>query len=327
MRTRSVLIVLFEGLASLDVSGPLNVFAGANRLMQSPSGRTPYSIVTAGPGGKPVRTAWGLHLTPDIDLDSAEAPHTLLVPGGLPDPQGEVALDTDVVAWLRQYAPGAKRVVSICSGTFLLAEAGLLTDRHVTAHWAQAAKLAAEQPSTRVSPDPIFIRDGHISTSAGALSGIDLALNIVEEDLGRDVAQTIARYLVVFLRRPGNQNQLSTQLLTQLASRPSVREVQHWIADHPTEDLSVEALAKRAHLSPRQFTRAFTAETGTSPGRFVDQTRLETARRLLDETDESIEHVARASGYPSSEAMRRAFQRTLSLSPARYRRAGEVRRV
>jgi len=302
--------------------GPLNVFAGANRVLADSSGgaaTAPYSIVTASPGGRPVRTAWGLLLTPDADLGTMQAPHTLVVPGRPPDPNGTIPTDPEVVAWLRRHGARTPRIVSVCTGTFLLAEAGLLVDRRVTTHWSQADKLAAEHPEARICPEPVFVRDEQVSTSAGATSGIDLALDIVEEDLGRDMARTIARYMVVFLRRPGSQPQISNQLRAQLANRPPLREVQHWIADHPDADLSVEALARRAHLSPRQFTRAFTAETGTPPGRFVDRARLETAQRMLEDTQDSIEQVACASGYANPETMRRAFQRALGISPTQYR--------
>ena len=325
MRTRTVLVVLFDGVDALDVVSPVEVLTAANvHVARTTSDKAPYSIRTASPGGTPVRSPSGLTLVPDTDLNTATAPHTLLVPGPYGG-WGDLAPDPQVVNWLRQHAARCRRIVSMCTGAFLLAQAGLLTGRRVTTHWSQADRLARACPGAQVDPDPIFIRDGRVSTSAGGISVMDLALALVEEDLGREAALTLARYLIVFLRRPGNQRQFSTHLLAQLADRPSLREVQHWIATHPDADLTVDTLAQRANLSARQFTRAFTAEIGTPPGRYVDQTRLETARRLLEETRDSIEHVARASGYPTPEAMRRAFQRTLDLSPAQYRqRFGDV---
>jgi transcriptional regulator GlxA family with amidase domain len=171
-----------------------------------------------------------------------------------------------------------------------------------------------------VDPEPIFVRDGKVSTSAGVTSGIDLALAIVEEDLGRDVALTIARHLVMFLRRPGNQTQFSAQLTVQAAERRPVRDVQQWITEHPAAILSVEALAERANLSPRQFARVFTAETGMTPGRYVDRVRLEAARRKLEDTEAGITRIAKDCGYGTPESMRRAFVKALGVSPAEYRR-------
>jgi transcriptional regulator GlxA family with amidase domain len=190
----------------------------------------------------------------------------------------------------------------------------------VTTHWAYCDRLARDHPAIEVDPDPIYVRDGHVATSAGVTAGIDLALALVEEDLGRDAALTVARYLVVFLRRPGNQAQFSAQLSAQTARREPLREVQHWITEHPGDDLCVESLAARARLSPRHFARAFQSETGMTPGRYVDTVRLEHARRLLEDTTDGIEQIARASGYGTPEAMRRAFIRTLGSAPAEYRR-------
>jgi len=211
-------------------------------------------------------------------------------------------------------------LVSVCTGAFLLAEAGLLDRRRVTTHWAYCATLAARFPEITVDPDPIFVRDGNVITSAGVTAGIDLALALVEDDLGRDAALDIARHLVVFLRRPANQAQFSTQLAAQLADREPLREVQRWIADHPAADLSVQTLAHRASLSPRQFARAFAAEVGMPPGRYVDRVRLETARRRMEDTSDGVEETARLCGYGTPEGMRRAFIRALGVSPAEYRR-------
>ncbi|MGH7317766.1 MAG: GlxA family transcriptional regulator, partial [Candidatus Rokuibacteriota bacterium] len=207
-----------------------------------------------------------------------------------------------------------------CTGAFLLAEAGLLAGRRATTHWAYCATMAARYPDILVETEPIFVRDGEVSTSAGVTAGIDLTLDLVEDDLGHDAALAVARNLVVFLRRPGSQAQFSAQLAVQLARREPLREIQQWIVERPEEDLSVETLAQRAHLSPRQFARAFTAEVGMPPGRYVDRVRLEAARRRLEDTNDGIAATARACGYRSSEAMRRAFLRVLALSPAEYRR-------
>ncbi|MGW6902071.1 GlxA family transcriptional regulator [Streptomyces sp. NBC_00624] len=311
MTQRSVLVVLFDGVQSLDVTGPMEVFAGAARFPD-----VTYDLRTASLDGAPVRTSVGLTLVPDGSLADAEPPHTLLVPGG----QGTRAPDPALVDWLRVRAPHAERLVSVCTGALLLAEAGLLDGHRATTHWVVAEHLARTYPSVEVDPDPIFVRDGKLATSAGVTAGIDLSLALVEEDFGRQIALTVARHLVVFLRRPGNQAQFSAQLTSQIARREPLREVQHWITAHPGDDLSVEALAARARLSPRHFARAFQAETGQTPGRYVDRVRLEHARRLLEDTTDGVAHVAHACGYGTPEAMRRAFIKTLGTAPAEYRR-------
>ncbi|MFG2637892.1 GlxA family transcriptional regulator [Streptomyces sp. NPDC048362] len=311
MAKRTVLIALFDGVQSLDVTGPLEVLAGAER-------HTPgsYRIRTASPAGRPVRTTSGLTLVPDGSLEDAAVPHTLVVPGG----EGTRGHDPRLVDWLRVHGPRARRLVAVCTGAVLLARAGLLDGRRATTHWAHCEELARDHPAVRVDPDPIFVRDGTVATSAGVTAGIDLALALVEEDLGRDTALTVARHLVVFLRRPGNQAQFSAQLAARTARRAPLRDVQQWITEHPEADLGVEALAARAALSPRHFTRAFQAETGTTPGRYVDRVRLEHARRLLEDTADGVEEISRASGYGTPEAMRRAFVRALGAAPAEYRR-------
>jgi transcriptional regulator GlxA family with amidase domain len=296
------------------------VFTGANTWRAHHCGAPVYDIRTASLGGRTVRTSSGLRITPDEDLHefSSSRPDLLIVPGGA----GSRRPDPELTNWLRAHGRRANRLVSVCTGAFLLAEAGLLDGRRATTHWAYCRTLAARYPAISVEADPIFVRDGHIATSAGVTAGIDLALALalVEDDLGRDAALDIARNLVVFLRRPGNQAQFSAQLAGQLADREPLRDVQRWIADHPAADLSVETLAGQANLSPRQFARAFAAEVGMTPGRYVDQVRLETARRRLEDTPDGIEQTARSSGYGTPEAMRRAFIRALGISPVEYRR-------
>lgn len=313
MVTRRVLFVTFDDMQSLDVTGPWEVFAGANEMQ---GGRPAYALATASLGHVPVRTSTGLTLVPDADLRSVRTPHTLVVPGG----PGTQNPDPELVAWLRRHASRASRVMSVCTGAFLLAEAGLLDGRRATTHWAACASLARRFPDVLVDSEPIFVRDGEVYTSAGVTAGIDLALAVVEADHGREAALTIARHLVMFLRRPANQTQFSAQLAAQAADRQPLREVQRFIAEHPEADLSVPALAARANLSPRQFARTFTTEVGQPPGRYVDAARRETARRLLEDTANGVEQVAHASGYANPEALRRAFVRALGVSPAEYRR-------
>jgi transcriptional regulator GlxA family with amidase domain len=315
-----VLIILFDGVQSLDVTGPLEVFATASDETAGKTGGgadgPAYEITTASVGGGAVRTGSGLTIVPDWALADVATPHTVIVPGG----PGSRAPALELTGWLRERAPGMERIVSVCTGAFVLAEAGLLDGRRATTHWTYCATLARRYPDVTVLPEPIFVRDGNVATSAGVTAGIDLALTLVEDDHGRDVALAVARQLVVFLRRPGNQTQFSAQLRAQVAHREPLREVQRWITEHPGADLSVDALAERARLSPRQFARSFTAETGMPPGRYVDRVRLEAARRLLEDTGDGVEQVARVCGYHTPEAMRRAFQQALQVSPAEYRR-------
>ncbi len=315
----SVLFVAFDGVQSLDLTGPLEVFTGANDYLAGHAAGGPaYEIAVATLGAGPVRTSSGLAIVPDADLRDAQAVHTLVVPGGDGARSTGSAVE-ELTGWLRQNAPGARRIASVCTGAFLLARAGLLAGRRVTTHWAYASALERQFPEVVVDPEPIHVRDGAIVTSAGVTAGIDLALALVEEDVGREAALAVARHLVVFLRRPGGQAQFSAQLRAQLAQRQPLREVQQWITERPAADLSVDSLAARAGLSPRQFARSFTAETGVTPGRYVARVRLEAARRGLEDSGDGIEQVARNCGYGTPEAMRRAFIRTLGVSPAGYR--------
>lgn len=314
MSLRNVLVLLYDGVQSLDVTGPVEVFSAVARF----PGRPGYEIRTVSPGGAPVRTSSGLTLMPDGELESARPGRgtTLLVPGG----RYTADFEPRITDWLRAHGGGARRLVSVCTGGLLLAEAGLLDGRRATTHWYVCEQMARDYPAVAVEPDPIYVRDGPVATSAGVTAGIDLALALVEEDHGRDVALTIARHLVVFLRRPGNQAQFSAQLEAQTARREPLRDVQQFITEHPGGDLSVEALAARARLSPRHFSRAFQAETGATPGRYVERVRVEHARRLLEDSREGVAQISRACGYGTPEALRRAFVKTLGQSPAEYRR-------
>lgn len=303
-----VVIVAFDGFQSLDLSGPAEVFAAAG---------WPLRIVTV--DGAPVRSSSGITIVPDGDLASARGPiDVLMVVGG--DGTPAAMRDARLLAWLRRTARRSRRVTSVCSGAFVLAEAGLLDGRRATTHWSVCDALAERYPNIEVDPDPIYVRDGDVWTSAGVTAGMDLALALVEEDLGREVALAIARRLVLFLRRPGNQSQFSAQLSLQTADRDALRDVQHHIAERLDDDLSVDALAARAAMSPRHFARCFRDETGTTPARFVEAARLEAARRRLEESDDSIESIARACGFGTAETMRRAFVRVLHVAPTEYRR-------
>ena len=317
MAVRNVLIVAFDRVQSLDVTGPLEVFTGADLYQATEHGQRAYQVRVASVGGRRVTTSSGLSLLPACDLRDVVLREldTLVVPGG----PGTADADPELIDWLRAGGQQIRRIASVCTGAFLLAEAGLLAGKRATTHWAYAHALAKAYPDVLVDPDPIFVRDGPVATSAGVTAGIDLSLALVEEDIGHQAALAVARSLVVYLRRPGGQAQFSAQLRAQSAQRAPLREVQQWISEHPGADLSVPALAARAGLSPRQFARTFSAETGVSPGRHVAEVRLEAARRMLEDPSRGVNQVARACGYGTAEAMRRAFLRVLGVPPASYR--------
>jgi transcriptional regulator GlxA family with amidase domain len=315
-----VVLVLYPGVQSLDFTGPLEVFTGADQLLAH-EGRPErgYRVSLLSADGAPLTTSSGLALVPHGSL--AEAPariDTLVVAGG----QGSrvAAADAALVGWLAQTAPRARRIASVCTGAFLLAAAGLLDGRRATTHWASAADLQRRYPAVQVDPEPIFVRSGEVWTSAGVTAGMDLALAMVELDTDRAVALTIARHLVLFLRRPGSQAQFSATLSAQSPQREPLREAQRFAVEHPAADLSVEAMAARAHLSPRHFARSFRAEVGVTPARFVEGVRLEAARRFLEDTQEPVGAVVTACGFGTPETMRRVFLRTLAVGPAEYRR-------
>ena len=248
---------------------------------------------------------------------------TLIVPGG----RGTRPLvaDETLLGWISQTTSHVRRTASVCTGAFLLAAAGLLDGRRATTHWASAEALARSYPAVQVDPDPIFLRDGNIWTSAGVTAGMDLALALVEDDLDRDAALEIARHLVLFLRRPGNQSQFSATLAAQEPEREPLREVQRLVVEDVAAEHSVEAMAARAHMSPRHFARSFRAEIGVTPARYVERVRLEAARRRLEDTAEPIAAIASGCGFGTAETMRRVFLRALEVGPAEYRRRFQSR--
>jgi transcriptional regulator GlxA family with amidase domain len=320
MRTpRRVVMLGFRDAQVLDVTGPLEVFAMATQQLEAGGpGARGYrlSLAAAAPG--PIRCSSGLRLLADVSLSAVRGPiDTLLVAGG--EGVRSAMRDDALVSWIGRAARRSRRVAGVCSGAFLLARAGLLDGRRATTHWASVDDLARAFPTVRVEPDRIYVRDGNVYTSAGVTAGMDLALALVEEDCGREVALAVARRLVLFLKRPGGQSQFSSQLEGQLSDRSPLRELQGWIAGHPTGDLSVEALARRVAMSPRHFARVFTRELAVTPARYVERVRVEVARRKLEESAHGIDGVATESGFGSAETMRRAFLRTLSVSPAEYR--------
>ena len=299
----------------LDAVGPIEVFSTTNREL----GDDAYALQLVATDGPTVRATNGLALAVDHRISAVRgALDTLLVAGG--DGIRTAIDDRVLIDGIRRLASRSRRVASVCTGAFLLAEAGLLDGRRATTHWSACDGLARRYPAVTVDPDPIYVRDGNVYTSAGVTAGMDLALALVEDDLGRDVALRVARRLVLFLRRPGSQSQFSAQLSAQVAARDGLRDLQQWIADHPNADLSVAAMATRTGMSERNFARCFKDEVGVSPGRYVEAARVEVARRLLEETDDSIATIATRCGFGTAETLRRVFVRALRIGPMEYRR-------
>ncbi len=317
----------FADVQILDVVGPLEVFHTATVLLGA-EGRVPegYTTTIVADEHGPLRSSGGIELIADKSRRSIRgAIDTLIVPGGLGSHQA--VSDRSFVAWIARTSACARRVASVCTGALLLAEAGLLEGRRATTHWGFADELAERYPGISVDPDPVYIRDGNVYTSAGVTAGMDLALALVEEDYGRDLALLVARWLVLFLKRPGGQSQFSAQLASQTAEREPIRELQRWVFENPGSDLAVDSLAKRVGMSARNFARVFTREVGMTPGRFVERARVETARRKLEDSRVGIDEIAYACGFGSAETLRRAFLRTLRVAPSDYRSRFQVESV
>lgn len=317
---RTIGIVAYDGVEIIDLTGPMEVFAFANiGFMRSGIARAPvYRFRVLSRKASLITASCGLHIQPDADYaDYRESIDTLIVPGS-PDVDSILA-DRHLIDWVAAQYHGVRRLVSICTGAFLLAEAGLLDGRCATSHWAYCDRLAADYPAVKVEADRIFLRDGSICTSGGITSGIDLALALLEEDCGREAALLVARYMVVFLRRPGGQSQFSAYLASEATNNADIRDLQLWIMEHPGEDLSLERLAARVAMSTRNFSRVFTAETGMTPAKFVEKVRVDAARHYLSSTDERIERTAVLAGFGDTERMRRAFLRHLGITPQDYR--------
>ncbi len=318
---RRVAVVAYPQADAIDVAGPCEVFATSKWALRAAgiADEPGYAVeVLSAARDLAIETDSGVRLLAhrsylghrgDID--------TLLVAGGLGAEQA--AQDPRLLRWLARMAPRVRRLGSVCTGAFLLAAAGLLDGRRATTHWKWCQRLARAYPSVRVEPDPIFVRDGHVYTSAGVTAGMDLALALVEEDYGPEVALRIARNLVLFVRRPGGQSQFSALLELQAADREPLRELQAWVAEHLDEDLGVERLAERVHMSPRNFARVFTRQVGWTPARFVERLRVEAARRRLEETRAGLAQVARECGFGSADSLRRSFLRVLRVAPSDYR--------
>ncbi|MCB0876604.1 MAG: GlxA family transcriptional regulator [Solirubrobacterales bacterium] len=308
-----IVFIGFDGVEALDVTGPWEVFNTAGLIASRPP-----ELVLLTPAGSSVRTSGGLKLGSDGELAGHEGEvGTLVVPGGLG--VRDAMRDAGVIAAVGRLAARAERVAGVCTGAFLLGEAGLLDGRRATTHWASCDRLAELYPLATVERDPIFVRDGEVATSAGVTAGMDLALALAEEDYGPGPALQAARMLVLFARRPGGQAQFSVQLEQQMARSEPIRELQGWMPDHLAEDLSVATLAGRVHLSERQFARVFRREVGTTPADYVERLRVERARTVLETEGCALDEVARRCGFAGAEVMRRAFRRRVGTSPSEYR--------
>jgi transcriptional regulator GlxA family with amidase domain len=317
-RTRIIDVLAYPAVQLLDVAGPLQVFASANDIVAGgrPVLTRPYDLRVVARGGEGITASSGLGLAVK-PLSRASAPlDTLLIAGG---PGVDVAAEDPVlVKWIGQRAAKARRVASVCTGAFLLGASGVLDGRRATTHWSYCAELARRFPKVDVESDPIFVRDGKVWTSAGVTSGIDLALALVEEDLGRTIALAVARYLVVFLKRPGGQAQFSTALSLQ-AAEDKFGALHDWIAKHLADNISLPVLAHQAGMSERSFSRHYTEATGVTPIHAVERLRVEAARRLLSESRLPVKRISQRCGFGSEETMRRSFLRLLATTPQDYR--------
>lgn len=316
-----IVFVVFDGFQLLDLAGPADAFATADLLL----GGTGYRVEVAGPRAGPVTAQGGITTVAGAALarlgrtdDPAGPIDTLVVVGGLS--ARRMVDDVVLPAEIARLAAGARRVASVCSGALLLAAAGLLDGRRATTHWLEADRLAERFPRVRVDADPIYLKDGNVWTSAGVTAGIDLAVALIAEDHGHELAREVARGLVVYLHRPGGQSQFSTALAVRTPSRDPLRDLMLYIDAHPAENLTVPALARRAGMSERHFSRVFTEQSGLSPGRYVERSRAEAARRLLEATDHTLPTIARAVGLGVPETLYRVFRRLWRVSPGDYRR-------
>jgi transcriptional regulator GlxA family with amidase domain len=310
---RQVVILGFPGVQALDVVGPFDVFTSASLLVGDAYNVTLASVERA------VTSGTGLGFVTSPLPDPREPVDTVLLPGGIG--VDDARKSPEVMSWLKAVTPNARRVVSVCTGAFLAAEAGLLDGCRATTHWAFARRLQEEFPNVDVDPEPIFVRSSEkVWTAAGVAAGIDLALSLVEDDHGTDTAQTVARLMVLYLRRPGGQTQFAAPVWMPRARRTPIRDVQEVIEAEPGAAHSVTALARRAKMSARHFTRVFTDEVGEAPGAYVERIRTEAARRQLEETDDTVVAIAGRCGFGTAETMRRNFIRRIGVSPDQYRK-------
>ncbi len=312
--SRTVGFVAFAGVTALDLIGPMDAFAAANTLLAAET--VPYATIILGATGKTFSAESGITMQADVLLSDAPPLDTVVIPGGsglrLP------VVCSEVAAWLRERAPETRRVISVCTGVYALAASGLIDGRRATTHWRFATDIARLHPHVSFDPDAIFIRDGPYVTSAGVTAGIDLALSLIEEDHGSAIALTVARELVVYLKRSGGQLQYSEPLQFQTLATNEFSDLGHWLLAIPNSDLGAERLAERVGLSERQFRRRFEATFGASPARYVERLRLDEGRRRLENCG-TVESIAQAVGYESGDSFRRSFERLFGIDPSSYR--------
>src|SRR5437868_10557353 len=320
--TRRIVFVAGPGVEILDLVGPLQVFARASEMYGRANTGSPaiYSVevVTISPRRSLIANC-GLRITADRTFREERGRiDTLLVAGGEAIEKNEIS--PEAVRWLKRISRRIRRVGSVCTGAMLLARAGLLEGRRATTHWNWCQTLIKRAPGADVDPDPIFVRDENVYTSAGVTAGMDLALALVEEDHGSRLALQVARNLVLYLRRPGGQSQFSVALSLQLTDRKPLRELEGWVLDNLHKPLTVSLLAQRVAMSPRNFARVFTKEMKTTPAKFVERLRVEAARRRLEESQNSMEMIASECGFGNVNSMRNVFHRALKIAPGQYRR-------
>ena len=311
-----IAILAFPGVQLLDVVGPADVFSEAARQLGKPHA---YSVEVIGIEAGWIKSSCGLRLAVDATVTTQRGRIDTLLIAGSPKIE-DMAGDERLNRWLQRQSVRARRYGSVCTGAFVLGAAGLLDCKRVATHWNVAARLAADYPQASVEADAIYVQDGNLFTSAGVTAGMDLALAMVEQDHGRELALRVARELVMFLKRPGGQSQFSAHLAAQTSQRSSLRELQDHVLANLKDDLSVPALAALAGMSERSFARTFRSETGTTPAEFVEKARIDAARRLAEETDLPAKRLADAVGYANVDGFRRAFGRRLGVSLVEYRR-------
>lgn len=319
-RLRKIGVVVYDGCEILDATAPVEAFEMANRtLAELGAELLGYSTILLAEHSGPITTSSGLRLVADSWQEFGDGIDTLVFVGSPDTPLRHALANNSLIQWLKNTAPRVRRTVSICTGAFILAEAGLLDGRRATTHWMNTEQLAKDYPLIQVEPDSIFVKDGGVATSAGATAGLDLALSLIEDDFGKKLALTVARRLVLYLKRPGGQTQFSTHLRAQMVTGGSLSKILTWLENNSHLKTTVENLAIRAGMSPRNFARTFLRETGTTPAKYIDLIRLEHAIRLLEDTRQPIATIAVECGYSSTEHLRRVFQKHVGISPYAYR--------
>lgn len=322
MATRNIGQVIFQEAQILDITGPMEVFSQAQRQLQAghPDAAPAYRLFLIADSRGPVTMSSGLTLVADHALGETSLPclDTLLVAGGAGAHQA--AGQPEIIDFIRARQHEVRRLGSVCTGAFILAAAGVLKGRRATTHWSETRQLREAHPDIDVAPDSIFIKDGPVYTSAGVTAGIDLALALVQEDHGRDLALSIAKQLVIFMKRQGGQSQFSASLTRQTAAAGRLGELLQWIQDNPSQNLSVDALSLRCAMSPRNFARTFKKETGMTPGKFIEKMRVELAAEQIETRHTGLKEIALDNGFKTEEIMRRAFKRRFNVLPGLYRK-------